>query len=153
VRRRFGTTPDDIHPPRYDTTDVRLQLRGLSPVFSLYCFSICVKSVTCNAWYLHRIRPLTKALFWPSSINRKPRPCAFKSKISSRVSLHLDRPLSIESPLFSTVRSYLTFLQPLALWQLKRASVSRLHMSYAASDKDLSSILANPCILWQIHEL
>jgi len=35
------------------------------------------------------------------------------------------------------------------------ASVSRLHMNYAVSDKDLSSILTYkyPCIPWQIQEL
>ena len=35
------------------------------------------------------------------------------------------------------------FLQPLTHWRMKRASVSRLHRNYAASDKDLSSILTH----------
>jgi hypothetical protein len=67
------------HPPRRDTTNV-LGLKGA--VFILPTYR------TCNAWYIHRIRPLTKPLSCPllstgiSSIFHGG--CAFKSKISSR---------------------------------------------------------------------
>ena len=95
------------HPPRRDTTDVQLQLRAL-PLRSLFIVPQSVKSVTCNAWYLHSIRSLTKALYQALFYQQEASTLRLqKQDLISRFTRPRYRSLSIELSLFS--RPYLTY--------------------------------------------
>ena len=95
------------HPPRRDTTDVQLQLRVL-PLRSLFIVPQSVKSVTCNAWYLHSIRSLTKALYQAIFYQQEASTLRLqKQDLISRFTRPRYRSLSIELSLFS--RPYLTY--------------------------------------------
>ena len=100
------------HPPRGNTSDVHLQLRGLAPVFSLYCSSICKICnlqllVSCS---LHIILPLTKSIYVALFYQQEDSTWRLQKQ---NLILCLTKPRfrspSIDFPLFSTVRLYLTY--------------------------------------------
>ena len=130
-----------VQPPLRDTSDVQLLLRGLDPAFSFFIVPQSVKSVTCNLtnWYLHSILPLTKALYLALFYQQEASTlclqnqdlilCLTKWRIHCGVevtesstnkqhtlSLPRYRSPSIQFPLFSTVRSYLTYPTAVSIW-------------------------------------
>jgi hypothetical protein len=99
-----------------------------------YFISLVLGPLNSLVWYVPSLR-YTRSLGWCIHCGVE----VTESSTNNQHHISISRPFSIDLAPFlkSEIISHI-FLQPLALWRLKRASVSRLHRNYAASDKDLS---------------